>query len=60
MKPKRLKWLQDKMFQMANLVNDKVFHFDINGGQRVKLINTHGGFYGYTQTSMQTCSIRKL
>ena len=57
------KWLQDKMFQMANLVNDKVFHFDINGcDNELNLIKYHhGGFYGWhTDFNAGTCSIRKL
>ena len=24
-------WLQNKMFQMVNIVNDSVFHFDVDG-----------------------------
>ena len=57
------KWLQDKMFQMANIVNDKVFHFDIDGcDDELKLIEyTEGGFYGWhTDFNAGSCSNRKI
>ena len=57
------KWLQDKMYQMANIVNDKVFHFDIDGcDNELKLIEyKEGGFYGWhTDFNAGTCSVRKL
>ena len=57
------KWLQDKMFQMANIVNDSVFHFDIDGcDDELKLIEYQkGGFYGWhTDFNAGTCSVRKL
>ena len=57
------KWLQDKMFQMVNIVNDSVFHFDVNGcDDELKLIEyTKGGFYGWhTDFNAGSCSNRKL
>ena len=57
------KWLQDKMFQMVNIVNDSVFHFDIDGcDDELKLIEyTKGGFYGWhTDFNAGSCSNRKL
>ena len=53
----------DKMFQMVNIVNDKVFHFDIDGcDNELKLIEYQkGGFYGWhTDFNAGTCSVRKL
>ena len=45
MKPIKIgKWLQDKMFQITNLVNDKIFHFDIIDDNELKLIKYH--FHG--------------
>ena len=57
------KWLQDKMFQMANIVNDKIFQFDIEGcDDELKLIEyREGGFYGWhTDFNAGSCSNRKL
>ena len=57
------KWLQDKMFQMANLVNEQVFKFDIEGcDNELKLIEYQdGGFYGWhTDFNAGSCSNRKL
>jgi len=57
------KWLQDKMFQMANIVNDSVFHFDIDAcDDELKLIEyTKGGFYGWhTDFNAGSCSNRKI
>ena len=60
---KEWKWLKDKMDQMPNIVNDKVFHFDIDGcDNELKLIEyKEGGFYGWhTDFNAGTCSVRKL
>lgn len=57
------KWLQDKMFQMANIVNDKVFHFNVDGcDDELKLIEYQdGAFYGWhTDFNAGHCSIRKI
>jgi|TARA_B100000959_G_scaffold163432_1_gene171275 PKHD-type hydroxylase len=57
------KWLQDKIFQMANIVNDKVFHFEIKGcDDELKLIEYQdGGFYGWhTDFNVGSCSVRKI
>ena len=57
------KWLQNKMFQMANIVNDNVFHFEIKGcDNELKLIKYQdGGFYGWhTDFNAGHCSVRKL
>ena len=57
------KWLQDKMFQMVNIVNDSVFHFDVDGcDDELKLIEyTKGGFYGWhTDFNAGSCSNRKI
>ena len=32
------KWLQDKMFQMVNIVNDSVFHFDVDGCRSLMIV----------------------
>ena len=48
---------------MANIVNDSVFHFDIDGcDNELKLIEYQkGGFYGWhTDFNAGTCSVRKL
>ena len=57
------KWLQNKMFQMVNIVNDNVFHFEIKGcDNELKLIKYQdGGFYGWhTDFNAGHCSVRKL
>jgi len=57
------KWLQDKMFQMVNIVNDSVFHFDVDGcDDELKLIEYQdGGFYGWhTDFNAGSCSNRKI
>jgi len=57
------KWLQDKMFQVVNIVNKSVFKFDIEGcDNELKLIKyNQGGFYGWhTDFNAGICSIRKL
>ena len=57
------KWLQDKIHQVVKIVNQGVFHFDIEGADdELKLIKYHqGGFYGWhTDFNAGTCSIRKL
>ena len=56
-------WLQNKMFQMVNIVNDSVFHFDVDGcDDELKLIEyTKGGFYGWhTDFNAGSCSNRKI
>lgn len=57
------KWLQDKIHQVVKIVNQGVFHFDIEGADdELKLIKYHqGGFYGWhTDFNAGTCSVRKL
>ena len=57
------KWLQDKIHQVVKIVNQGVFHFDIDGADdELKLIKYHqGGFYGWhTDFNAGTCSVRKL
>ena len=52
-----------KMFQMVNIVNDSVFHFDVDGcDDELKLIEyTKGGFYGWhTDFNAGSCSNRKI
>ena len=56
-------WLQNKMFQMVNIVNDSVFHFDVDGcDDELKLIEYQdGGFYGWhTDFNAGSCSNRKI
>ena len=57
------KWLQDKMFQMVNIVNDNVFKFHIDGcDDELKLIEyKENGFYGWhTDFNAGEFSTRKL
>ena len=57
------KWLQDKIHQVVKIVNQGVFHFDIEGADdELKLIKYHqGGFYGWhTDFNAGSCSNRKL
>ena len=57
------KWLQDKIHQVVKIVNQGVFHFDIDGADdELKLIKYHqGGFYGWhTDFNAGSCSNRKL
>jgi len=57
------KWLQDKIYQVVKIVNQGVFHFDIERPDKeLKLIKYHqGGFYGWhTDFNAGSCSNRKL
>jgi hypothetical protein len=57
------KWLQDKIYQVVKLVNQGVFHFDVEGvGDELKLIKYHqGGFYSWhTDFNAGDSSLRKL
>jgi predicted 2-oxoglutarate/Fe(II)-dependent dioxygenase YbiX len=57
------KWLQDKIYQVVKLVNQGVFHFDVEGvDDELKLIKYHqGGFYSWhTDFNAGDSSLRKL